>query len=137
MSSHPISRESHQAPETPQEDGGVMALLERIGSVVVPIAVALYAVLYIGIEQMYGVFGVNPQQVGVDQAVLFGRMMSTLVLLLLIAAPLLGVESDGTYVLYDCDKVETFRRPMETTNLGRIELQPEREKGFTCGGLAK
>ncbi|WP_431900414.1 hypothetical protein [Nonomuraea sp. bgisy101] len=129
MSSHPISRESHQAPETPQEDGGVMALLERIGSVVVPIAVALYAVLYIGIE--------HPQQVGVDQAVLFGRMMSTLVLLLLIAAPLLGVESDGTYVLYDCDKVETFRRPMETTNLGRIELQPEREKGFTCGGLAK
>ncbi|GAA2846189.1 hypothetical protein GCM10010517_02850 [Streptosporangium fragile] len=276
----------------PQEDeGGVLELLERIGSVVVPIAVALYAVLYIGIEQMYAVFGVNPQQVGVDQAVLLGRMMSTLVLLLLIAAPTLGVvvglgwlvdkitrgaahrfvrrirarpwiaaalaalwcgatywgtlllfgelelfvmvvvavglsvlaflvpfrllrrkpvgragakvivggmtgiglgfllilglvegavevqesgqanellnavgfqdqwavlksaeddkplydgrwmmllgESDGTYVLYDCDKMETFRRPMETTNLGQIELGPEREAGFTCGGLAQ
>ncbi|GAA2419212.1 hypothetical protein GCM10010404_92220 [Nonomuraea africana] len=49
---------------------------------------------------------------------------------------LLG-ESDGTYVLYDCDKLETFRRPMETTNLGRIELQPAREADFTCGGLAQ
>ncbi|MGP3961933.1 hypothetical protein ACTWPT_38695 [Nonomuraea sp. 3N208] len=49
---------------------------------------------------------------------------------------LLG-ESDGTYVLYDCDKLETLRRPMETTNLGTIELDPEREKGFTCGGLVE
>ncbi|GAA3306224.1 hypothetical protein [Nonomuraea dietziae] len=49
---------------------------------------------------------------------------------------LLG-ESDGTYVLYDCDKLETLRRPMETTNLGQIELDPEREAGFTCGGLAQ
>ncbi|MDP9862556.1 MULTISPECIES: hypothetical protein [Streptosporangium] len=274
-----------------REGGGVLELLERIGSVVVPIAVALYAVLYIGIEQMYAVFGVNPQQVGVDQSVLLGRMTSTLVLLLLVAMPLLGVvvgvgwlidkmtggaasrlvrklrerpwiaaalaalwcgatywgvlrlfgdpdlfamvviavglgvlaflipfrllrrkpigragtkvivggmtgvglgfllilglvegavdvqnsgqanellnavgfqdqwaviksaeddkplydgrwmmllgESDGTYVLYDCDKLETLRRPMETTNLGQIQLDPEREKGFTCGSLAQ
>ncbi|MER7503730.1 hypothetical protein AB0L05_39090 [Nonomuraea pusilla] len=299
MSSHPISLEPPEtpalphdhAPVPPEGGGGVLELLERIGSVVVPIAVALYAVLYIGIEQMYAVFGVNPQQVGVDQSVLLGRMMSTLVLLLLVAVPLLGVvvgvgwlidrltggaagrlvrkarqrpwiaaalaglwcgatywgvfrlfgdldlfvmvviavglgvlaflipfrllrrkpvgragtkvivggltgvglgfllilglvegavdvqntgranellnavgfqdqwavlksaeddkplydgrwmmllgESDGTYVLYDCDKLETLRRPMETTNLGTIELDPEREKGFTCGGLAR
>ncbi|SEL43504.1 hypothetical protein [Nonomuraea pusilla] len=299
MSSHPISLEPPETPALPddhapvprEDGGGVLELLERIGSVVVPIAVALYAVLYIGIEQMYAVFGVNPQQVGVDQSVLLGRMMSTLVLLLLVAMPLLGVvvgvgwlidrmtggaasrlvrkvrerpwiaaavaalwcgatywgvfrlfgdldlfvmvviavglgvlaflipfrllrrkpvgragtkvivggmtgvglgfllilglvegavdvqntgranellnavgfqdqwavlksaeddkplydgrwmmllgESDGTYVLYDCDKLETLRRPMETTNLGTIELDPEREKGFTCGGLAK
>ncbi|MBE1564630.1 hypothetical protein [Nonomuraea africana] len=276
---------------TREDGGGVLELLERIGSVVVPIAVALYAVLYIGIEQMYAVFGVNPQQVGVDQAVLLGRMTSTLVLLLLVAVPLLGVfvglgwladrmtrgaagrlvrrireqpwiaaalaalwcgatywglfnlfgdldlfimvviavglgvlaflipfrllrhkpvgragtkvlvggltgvglgfllilglvegaidvqnsgqsnellnavgfqdqwavvksaeddkplydgrwmmllgESDGTYVLYDCDKLETLRRPMETTNLGQIELDPAREAGFACGGLAQ
>ncbi|MBB3732923.1 hypothetical protein [Nonomuraea dietziae] len=276
---------------TREDGGGVLELLERIGSIVVPIAVALYALLYIGIEQIYAVFGVNPQQVGVDQAVLLGRMTSTLVLLLLVAIPLLGLfvglgwladrmtrgaaarlvrrirelpwiaaalaalwcgatywglfnlfgdldlfvmvviavglgvlaflipfrllrrkavgragtkvlvggltgaglgfllilglvegaidvqdsgqsnellnavgfqdqwavvksaeddkplydgrwmmllgESDGTYVLYDCDKLETLRRPMETTNLGQIELDPEREAGFTCGGLAQ
>ncbi|MET7327141.1 hypothetical protein [Nonomuraea sp. NPDC005650] len=299
MSSHRISPERPYSPEAPESDapeeqeggGGVMALLERIGSVVVPIAVALYAVLYIGVEQMYGVFGVNPQQVGVDQSVLLGRLTSTLVLLLLIALPLLGVlaglgwlidkltggganrlfqgarkrpwiaatlaalwcgatywgifrmfgtldlfvmvvvavglgvlaflipfrllrrkpvgragtkviiggltgvglgfvlilsliegavqvqetgqanellsavgfqdqwtivknaeddkplydgrwmmllgESDGTYVMYDCDKLETFRRPMETTNLSRIQLDPERREGFTCGDLAE
>ena len=39
---------------------------------------------------MYAVFGVNPQQVGVDQSVLLGRMMSTLVLLLLVGIPLFG-----------------------------------------------
>ncbi|WP_036328872.1 hypothetical protein, partial [Microbispora sp. ATCC PTA-5024] len=49
---------------------------------------------------------------------------------------LLG-ESDGTYVLYDCDKLETFRRPMETTNLSQIQLDPDRRPGFTCGDLAK
>ncbi|SDI63665.1 hypothetical protein [Nonomuraea jiangxiensis] len=277
-------------PADQKNGGGVLALLERIGSVVVPIAVALYAVLYIGVEQMYAVFGVNPQQVGVDQSVLLGRMTSTLILLLLVAIPLLGVlvglgwlidrmtggaagrlflrvrerpwiaatiaalwcgatywgvfnlfgeldlfvmvtiavglgaaaflipfrllrrkpvgragmkvitggltgiglgfllilglvqgaievqetgqandllsyvgfqdqwtvlksadddkplydgrwmmllgESDGTYVLYDCDRLETFRRPMETTNLGSIQLDPERQDGFTCGDLA-
>ncbi|MET9341617.1 hypothetical protein [Nonomuraea sp. NPDC003804] len=299
MSSHPITLEPPETPALPddhtpvarEDSGGVLELLERIGSVVVPVAVALYAVLYIGIEQMYAVFGVNPQQVGVDQAVLLGRMTSTLVLLLLAAFPLLGVvvgvcwlidrmtrgaasrlvrrirerpwiaaalaalwcgatywgifrlfgeldlffmvivavglgvlaflvpfrllrrkpvgragakvivggmtgvglgfllilglvegaievqnsgqanellnavgfqdqwavvksaeddkplydgrwmmllgESDGTYLLYDCDKLETLRRPMETTNLGQIQLDPEREAGFTCGGLAE
>lgn len=302
VSNHPITLDPPEtpapgvsaAPAPAQEEestGSVMSLLERIGSVVVPIGVALYAVLYIGIEQIYAVFGVNPQQVGVDQSVLLGRMMSTLVLLLLIALPLLGIviglgwllnkitggaagrlvhgirqrpwvaaalaalwcgatywgifdlfgdldlfvmvatavglgilaflvpfrllrrkpvgragsklivggltglgagfvlvlglingaldvqatgqanellsavgfqdqwaivkdaesdkplydgrymmmlgESDGTYILYDCDKMETIRRPMETTNLGEIQLDPDREEGFTCGGLVE
>ncbi|WP_344829681.1 hypothetical protein [Nonomuraea dietziae] len=38
---------------TREDGGGVLELLERIGSIVVPIAVALYALLYIGIEQIY------------------------------------------------------------------------------------
>ncbi|WP_174876113.1 hypothetical protein [Acrocarpospora corrugata] len=49
---------------------------------------------------------------------------------------LLG-ESEGTYVLYDCDKQETFRRPIETTNLGGLQLDPEREPGFRCGTLTE
>ncbi|MEU4224886.1 hypothetical protein AB0F17_11370 [Nonomuraea sp. NPDC026600] len=278
-------------PAEPENENHVLGLLERTGSVIVPIGVALYAVLYIGIEQMYGVFGINPQQAGIDQSVLLGRLMGTLVLLLLVAIPALGFllgfawlvdrltrgtlaklvggvrqrpwiaaliaalwcgatywglfnlvgdldiaimvviavglgvlsflvpfrllrrkpvgragakilvggltgvglgfllilamiegavevqetgqandllgyvgfqdqwavvksadndkplydgrwmmllgESDGTYVFYDCDKLETFRRPMETTNLGTIQLDPEREQDFTCGGMAK
>ncbi|MEV6867956.1 hypothetical protein AB0M44_44105 [Streptosporangium subroseum] len=281
--------------DTPQEQGGhdsgVLALIERIGSVVVPIGVALYAVLYLGVEGMYSVFGITPQQAGIDQSVLLGRLMGTLVLALMVAIPALGLvvgvswlvnkltrgaagrlvgvlrerpwivalisalwcgaaywalfylygdiqniapmvvgavglgvltflvpfrllrgrpvgragmkvvvgaltglglgfvliiqmvfgavevqetgqaneflgyvgfqdqwtiiknaeddkplydgrwmmllgESEGTYIFYDCDKLETFRRPMETTNLGSIQLDPEREKGFKCGDLA-
>ncbi|MFB4279628.1 MULTISPECIES: hypothetical protein [unclassified Nonomuraea] len=299
MSSHQVAidhtdtpplAESHASPEQ-DSDGGVLGLIERIGSVIVPIGVTLYAVLYLGVEQMYGVFGINPQQVGIDQSVLLGRLMGTLILMLLILVPTLGLvvgfcwvadkltggalgrllgavrrrpwlsasiaalwsggtywglfnivgdldltvmvviavglgvltflvpfrllrrkpvgraatkvlvgaltgvglgfllifamvrgaievqetgqanellgyvgfqdqwtviknaendkplydgrwmmllgESEGTYVFYDCDKLETFRRPIETTNLGEIQLEPEREKGFTCGGLAK
>ncbi|MFI7635101.1 hypothetical protein [Nonomuraea sp. NPDC049400] len=291
---HPESdaRTSESATSSEEEsDGGVLGLLERIGSVIVPIGVALYAVLYLGVEEMYGVFGISPQQAGIDQSVLFGRLMGTLVLMLLIGIPTLGLiigfcwmadkltrgalsrliqavrrrpwisaliaalwsgatywglfnlfgnldlaimvvvavglgiltflvpfrllrrkpvgragmkilvggltgvglgfllilamikgavdvqltgqanellgyvgfqdqwaivknaeddkplydgrwmmllgESDGTYVFYDCDKEETFRRPMETTNLSGIQLDPEREKGFTCGSLAQ
>ncbi|MFC4592070.1 hypothetical protein [Sphaerisporangium corydalis] len=280
-----------QPPVEEEERGGVLGLLERIGSVVVPIGVGLYALLYLGVEQMYGIFGINPQQAGIDQSVLLGRLMGTLILLLLILIPALGLivalgwvidkvtggaagrlvqgirrrpwivaliaalwsgatyvalmqlltdwtvafqvivavglgvlaflvpyrllrrrsvgragmkvvvgaltgiglgfilifglvkgavdvqetgkandllsyvgfqdqwaiirsadndkplydgrwmmllgESDGTYIFYDCDKLETFRRPMETTNLGSLQLDPEREKGFTCGDLVK
>ncbi|MGP3955798.1 hypothetical protein ACTWPT_07355 [Nonomuraea sp. 3N208] len=282
--------ESAASPEV-ESDGGVLGLLERIGSVIIPIGVALYAVLYLGVEEMYGIFGISPQQAGIDQSVLLGRLMGTLILMLLIGIPALGLivgfcwvadkltrgalgrlvqalrrrpwisaliaalwsgatywglfdilgdldiavmvvtavglgvltflipfrllrrkpvgragtkilvggltgvgvgfllilamaqgavevqetgqandllgyvgfqdqwtiiknaeddkplydgrwmmllgESDGTYVFYDCDKLETFRRPMETTNLSDIQLDPEREPGFTCGSLAE
>ncbi|MEV0627946.1 hypothetical protein ACI2LC_14965 [Nonomuraea wenchangensis] len=278
------------APE--QEDGGgVLTVLERIGAVVVPVGVALYAVLYLGVEQVYWVFGVNPQQAGIDQSVLLGRLMGTLILLLLVLIPAIGVlvglgwlidritrgaagrllgrlrerpwivaalaalwsgatywglfnlvadltlgimvavavglgvlaflipfrllrrrrvgragmtvlvaaltglglgfvlilslvkgavevqetgqandllgyvgfqdqwavlrdaatdkplydgrwmmllgEKENTYVFYDCDKQETFRRSMSTTNLGNLQLDPDREPGFRCGTLAE
>lgn len=269
----------------------MLAMIERIGSIIVPIGVAFYAVLYLGVEQMYGVFGISPQQAGIDQSVLLGRLMGTLILLLLVIAPLLGLvvgvgwladkvtrgavgkamtavrrrpwvaaliaalwcgatywgllslvgdleiaamvvvavglgvltflvpfrllrrkpvgragmkvltgaltgiglgfllilqmalgaiemqetgrandllpyvgfqdqwaviknadddkplydgrwmmllgESQGTYVFYDCDKLETFRRPIDGTLLGNLQLQPEREAGYKCGTLAE
>ena len=81
--------------DAPQEQGGhdsgVLALIERIGSVVVPIGVALYAVLYLGVEAMYNVFGITPQQAGIDQSVLLGRLMGTLVLALMVAIPAIGL----------------------------------------------
>ncbi|GII92160.1 hypothetical protein Ssi02_23910 [Sinosporangium siamense] len=280
------------ADDRPPEDarGGVIPLLEQIGAVVVPLGVGLYALLYMGIEEMYAVFNVSPQQVGIDQSVLFSRLITTLVLLVLVLIPLVGMivaaawavnkitfgraaraldtvrrrpwtaaflaalwcgatyagaaavfspfdalgmaavagalalvaflvpfrllrrrqmgragvkvvtgtltgiglgfvlilemikgaagiqatgqgntfldflgfqdqwvvlkdadtdrplyngrwmmllgESVGTYVFYDCDKLETFRRPIEGTHLAHMQLQPEREEGYTCGGLA-
>ncbi|MFC4122960.1 hypothetical protein [Nonomuraea zeae] len=282
--------ERDPSPEDGEDRGSVLALLERISSVIVPIGVTLYAVLYLGVSEMYGVFGINPQQAGVDQSVLLGRLMGTLILMLLVILPTLGLivglcwvadkltggalgrlvgairrrpwlaallaalwcgatyrglfvifgspdlfimvviavglgvltflvplrlmrrrpvgraatkvlvsaltsiglgfllilamvqgavevretgqanellsfvgfqdqwtiiknaeddkplydgrwmmllgESDGTYIFYDCDKLETFRRPMETTNLSALQLDPEREEGYTCGDLA-
>ncbi|WP_133061507.1 hypothetical protein [Streptosporangium minutum] len=282
------------APKDPSEEeegGGVLEMIERIGSIIVPIGVALYAVLYLGVESMYSIFEVSPQQAGIDQSVLLGRLMGTLVLLLLVALPVLGVvvgvgwladkvtrgavgrlvgavrrrpwlvaafaalwcgatywglldllggsdvavmvvvavglgvltflvpfrllrrkpvgragmkvivgaltgiglgfllimqmtlgaievqqtgkanelityvgfqdqwailknaendkplyggrwmmvlgESNGAYVFYDCDKLETFRRSMDRTILGSLRLTPEREPGFKCGTLAE
>ncbi|WP_170321647.1 PrgI family protein [Acrocarpospora pleiomorpha] len=286
-----LSPSSDDVQADKEASGSVVELLERIASVVLPIAVALYAVLYIGIEEVYAVFGISPQQAGIDQSVLFGRLMGTLVLVLLLGIPALGLivglgwlinkvtfgfgeklvggirkrpwvaaliaalwcgatywgffnfvgdldltimiviavglgvltflvpfrllrrkpvgraglkvlvggltglglgfllilqlsygavevqrtgqsnllldtlgfqdqwailknaeddkplydgrwmmllgESEGTYLFYDCDKLDTFRRPIETTNLGSLQLSPEREEGFTCGGLAE
>ncbi|MEV0352199.1 hypothetical protein AB0H88_41085 [Nonomuraea sp. NPDC050680] len=265
-------------------------MLELIGSIVVPVGVGLYAMLYLGIQQMYWVFDINPEQAGIDQSVLLGRLMGTLIMLLLILLPVIGAlvavgwlldkvtrgavnrlvqavrrrpwiaaviaaawcgvtylsttylftleisplhvlgalvlgvlafvvpfrllrrkpvgragmkvlvgaltgiglgmvllvglvmgagdvrntgqandllnmvgfqdqwvvvkdgddkplydgrdlmllgESDGTYVFYDCDYMTTFRRPAESTNLGDIRLDPEREPGYSCGSLVK
>ncbi|WP_155354805.1 hypothetical protein [Acrocarpospora macrocephala] len=286
-----LSRSSDDVQADKEASGSVIELVERIASVVLPIGVALYAVLYIGIEEIYAVFGISPQQAGIDQSVLFGRLVGTLVLVLLLGIPALGLiiglgwlvnkvtfgysgrlvagirkrpwvaaliaalwcgatywgffnfvgdldltimiaiavglgvltflvpfrllrrkpvgraglkvlvggltglglgfllilelsygavevqrtgqanllldtlgfqdqwavlksadddkplydgrwmmllgESEGTYLFYDCDKLETFRRPIETTNLSSLQLSPEREEGFTCGGLAE
>ncbi|GAA4557074.1 hypothetical protein [Planotetraspora kaengkrachanensis] len=278
------------APVESESGGSVIELLERIGSIVLPVGVALYAVLYIGVEEMYAVFGISPQQAGIDQSVLFGRLTGTLVLVLLLGIPLVGLvvglgwlldkvtlgmagrvvrgvrerpwvialvaalwcgatywgffnffgdldltvmvviavvlgvlaflipfrllrrkpvgragmkvligsltglglgfvlilqmangavevqetgkanlllstvgfqdqwavlknadddkplydgrwmmllgESEGTYLFYDCDKMATMRIPMDHANLSDLQLDPEREKGFTCGSLA-
>ncbi len=71
-------------------EGGVVALLERTGSVALPIAVGLYALLYLGIGQVYGAFNVTPEQVGIDQATMFGRLIATIILGVLAGALLLG-----------------------------------------------
>ncbi|MFB9251676.1 hypothetical protein ACFFWE_25820 [Sphaerisporangium melleum] len=97
---------SEPATEAADEKPSALALLERIASVVLPIGVGLYAVLYLGVEAIYGIFGVTPQQAGIDQAVLFGRLSGTLILLLLIALPVLGLLVALYWVL---DKV-TFGR---------------------------
>ncbi|MEV5410637.1 hypothetical protein AB0K60_17565 [Thermopolyspora sp. NPDC052614] len=73
------------------DGGSVVSLLERAGSVVVPIAVGLYALLYFGVEQVYGAFNVTPEQVGIDQATMFGRLMATIILGVLAGALLVGV----------------------------------------------
>ncbi|MCO1661068.1 hypothetical protein [Pseudonocardia humida] len=69
----------------------MLGLLERISSVLLPIGVALYAVLYVGIAQVYWIFNISPQQAGIDQAVLFGRLLLTVILLVVIAVPTAGV----------------------------------------------
>jgi hypothetical protein len=80
------------APEPESEEGpGILGLLERISSVLLPIGIALYAVLYVGVEQIYGYFGISPQQAGIDQAVLFGRLLFTVILLVVVAIPTIGV----------------------------------------------
>jgi hypothetical protein len=69
----------------------MLGLLERTSSVLLPIGVALYAVLYVGVEQIYGIFNISPQQAGIDQAVLFGRLLLTVILLVVVAVPAAGV----------------------------------------------
>jgi hypothetical protein len=90
------AQRAERAPEPqpepePEENPGMLGLLERVSSVLLPIGVALYAVLHVGIEQIYGVFGISPTQAGIDQSVLFGRLLLTVILLVVIAVPLAGV----------------------------------------------
>ncbi|WP_245647123.1 hypothetical protein [Microtetraspora niveoalba] len=77
------------------EGTGVVDLLERGGSIILPIGIALYALLYLGIQQVYGVFNISPEQAGIDQATMFGRLVGTLILLViggtLILGPLVGI----------------------------------------------
>lgn len=80
-------------PQDSDETGdgeGVLSLLEKAGSLVLPIGIALYALLHLGIEQVYGQFNVTPEQVGVDQSILFGRLVGSIILLILAGALLLG-----------------------------------------------
>lgn len=111
----PISQDTPPVEEENNDGGGVLAMIERIGSIVVPIGVALYAVLYLGVQSMYEVFQVSPQQAGIDQSVLLGRLMGTLILLLLVVLPLLGVVVG---VIWLADKV-TFGTVSKITNAVR------------------
>ncbi|GAA3089936.1 hypothetical protein [Streptosporangium carneum] len=70
--------------------GSVIDLLQRVGSVALPVGVSLYALLYLGIQQVYGVFDISPEQAGIDQATLFGRLVGCLILLVLGGVPVLG-----------------------------------------------
>ncbi|MFG6193181.1 hypothetical protein [Nonomuraea sp. JJY05] len=78
-------------PEGEEDSGGVLDVLEKIGSVVVPAGVTLYALLYMGFKEMYSVFGITPEQAGMDQSVLFGRLLGTLLPLILISALFIGL----------------------------------------------
>ncbi|MFI9843171.1 hypothetical protein ACIHFD_39465 [Nonomuraea sp. NPDC051941] len=77
--------------EGEEDSGGVLDVLEKIGSVVVPAGVTLYALLYMGFKEMYSVFGITPEQAGIDQSVLFGRLLGSLLPLTLIAASCIGL----------------------------------------------
>ncbi|MFE3452004.1 hypothetical protein ACFXJ8_24095 [Nonomuraea sp. NPDC059194] len=80
------------APEPePEEKGSILEVLEKIGSFLVPVGVTLYALLYMGIKEMYAVFGINPEQAGIDQSVLLGRLLGTLIPLLIGLALGVGV----------------------------------------------
>ncbi|PZG05263.1 hypothetical protein C1J01_43695 [Nonomuraea aridisoli] len=70
---------------------GVLDLLEKVGSVVVPLGVTLYALLYMGYQGMYAIFGITPEQAGIDQSVLLGRLLGTLLPLLILGAIAIGV----------------------------------------------
>ncbi|MEV1168081.1 hypothetical protein [Nonomuraea sp. NPDC049784] len=76
--------------EEEADKGGILDVLEKIGSVVVPAGVTLYAVLYMGFQEMYAVFGITPEQAGLDQSVLLGRLLGTLLPLLLLLAAGIG-----------------------------------------------
>lgn len=84
-------------PQTPAEPpaestkGSVLEVVEKIGSIAVPVAVALYAMLYLGIQEVYGVFGVTPEQAGMDQSTIFARLIGTLVQIFLLLVPMIGV----------------------------------------------
>lgn len=82
--------ETDTAKDT-EDNGGVLDLLEKIGSVVVPLGVSLYAVLYVAMQTLYQTFGITPEQAGIEQSVLLGRLLYTIIMVLLVALPTIGV----------------------------------------------
>lgn len=47
-------------------------------------------------------------------------------------------EREGGYAIYDCDKMQTFRKFSESTILSEVQMYaPDRDKDFTCGSLAE
>ncbi|NUR90587.1 MAG: hypothetical protein HOY71_41465 [Nonomuraea sp.] len=79
--------------------GSVLEVMEKLGTIVVPIAVAVYALLYLGFESVYDTFGITPEQAGLTQASIFGHLVATLVLLFLALLPLLGLVVGGWWLL--------------------------------------
>ncbi|MEV4221535.1 MULTISPECIES: hypothetical protein [unclassified Nonomuraea] len=75
----------------PVDRGSVLDLFDKLGTVVVPVAVGLYALLYMGFESVYDTFGITPEQAGLDQAGILGRLVTTLVVLFLALLPLAGL----------------------------------------------
>ncbi|MEU0567134.1 hypothetical protein ABZ297_17340 [Nonomuraea sp. NPDC005983] len=90
MTEHIAPPPSAEPTEAKADRGSVLELFEKIGSVALPLAVALYAVLYIGLQNVYYVFGITPEQAGLDQATIFARLISTLVTVLLGLIPVVG-----------------------------------------------
>ncbi|MFI6323744.1 hypothetical protein ACIBG8_39885 [Nonomuraea sp. NPDC050556] len=80
-----------EQPPAASTKGSVLEVVEKIGSIAVPVAVSLYAMLYLGIQEVYGVFGVTPEQAGMDQSTIFARLIGTLVQVFLILIPVIGV----------------------------------------------
>ncbi|PZG19037.1 hypothetical protein [Nonomuraea aridisoli] len=89
---------------------------------VVPVAVAVYALLYMGFESVYDTFGVTPDQAGITQTTIFGHLISTPVLVFLALLPLLGL---AIGLCWAVDRI-TVIRPVETCGFARD--QP----GGTC-----
>ncbi|MFC5832591.1 hypothetical protein [Nonomuraea insulae] len=91
----PVPAASHPQGERPDQEenekAGVLDLLEKVGSVLVPLGVTLYALLYIGYQGMYAIFGFTPEQAGIDQSVLLGRLLGTILPLLILGAIVVGV----------------------------------------------
>jgi hypothetical protein len=88
----PIAQQpQEEGPHQEEEKAGILDLLEKIGSVVVPLGVTLYALLYMGYQGMYAIFGITPEQAGIDQSVLLGRLLGTLLPLLILGAIVVGI----------------------------------------------
>ncbi|MFG1708790.1 hypothetical protein ACFLIM_36890 [Nonomuraea sp. M3C6] len=93
------SQEIHEPPapvtEQPQKEeeerASVLDLLEKVGSIVVPLGVTLYALLYMGYQGMYAIFGITPEQAGIDQSVLLGRLLGTILPMLILGAIAIGI----------------------------------------------
>lgn len=87
----PPAPEPPEGPSGEEDGGGVLDLLERVGSVVVPLGVSLYAILYVAMQTLYATFGITPEQAGIEQSVLLGRLLYTIIMVALVAVPTLGV----------------------------------------------
>lgn len=95
MTYQPLAPERAFVEETPPpppqpERGRVIELVEKVSSFAVPLAVGLYAMLYLGFQSVYEVFGITPEQAGLDQATVFARLLGTLVRVFLWLLPFAG-----------------------------------------------